>query len=98
MAFVQIAEFDWLPGRQMGKFWKKNLLFRYHKVDEADTLHTYLWHYPLHKLCLLLWSGKNSGFYDNSFLLLWLYLAKIQVSFYRTICLSYIVIVCTKFA
>ena len=34
----------------------------------------------------------------TTFLLLWLYLAKLQVSVYRTICLSYILIVCSKFA
>ena len=29
----------------------KNLL-RNHKVDEAVTFHTCLWHHPLHKLCV----------------------------------------------
>ena len=43
MAFVQIAEFDWLPGRHKGKFWReKHLLLRNHKVDEDDTFHTCL--------------------------------------------------------
>ena len=54
MAFVQIDEFDWLPGRQKGKFLKKmfkSLLLNNPKVDEADTFHTCLCHYPLHKLC-----------------------------------------------
>ena len=41
MTFVQIAEFDWLPGQQNGLiFGKKRLkvLLRNHKLDEADTL------------------------------------------------------------
>ena len=29
----------------------KNLPLRNHKVDDADTFHTCLLHYPLHKLC-----------------------------------------------
>ena len=43
--FVQIAEIDWLPGRQKGLMFEKNVkipLLRNHKVDEADTLHTCL--------------------------------------------------------
>ena len=41
--FVQIAEFDWLPGLQKGLIFVKmlkNLLLRDRKVDKADTLHT----------------------------------------------------------
>ena len=37
-----------------GKFSKKilkYLLFRNHKGDEAETWHTCLGHYPLHRLC-----------------------------------------------
>ena len=46
LSFVQIAEFDWLPGRQkrlvFEKNVKNNLLLRNHKVDEADNFHTCL--------------------------------------------------------
>ena len=54
MTFVQIAEFDWLSGRQKGSIpvkMFKNLLLRNHMEDEAETLHTCLGHYPLQKLC-----------------------------------------------
>ena len=50
MAFVQITDFDWLPGRQKSKLLEKmlsNLLLRNHKVDEAVTFHISLC--PLHK-------------------------------------------------
>ena len=44
MAFVEIAEFDWLPGGQKGyileKKMLKHLLLRNHKVDEADNFQT----------------------------------------------------------
>ena len=42
--FGQIAEFDWLPGRQRGLIFVKMLknLLRNRKVDKADTLHTNL--------------------------------------------------------
>ena len=46
MTFVQIGEFDWLPGGGGGQkgsiFVKmfKNLLLRNHKGDEAETWHT----------------------------------------------------------
>ena len=52
MAFVQISEFDWLPGRLKWLILEKilnNLLLRDHKVDEANTLHICLRHYPLGK-------------------------------------------------
>ena len=41
VAFVQIAEFDWLPGRQKGLILEKNVknLLRNHKVDAADTFY-----------------------------------------------------------
>ena len=45
MVFVQIAEFNWLPGGlKVYTFRKKlnNYLLRNHKVDEADTFHTCL--------------------------------------------------------
>ena len=45
LRFVQIAEFDWLPGQQKGLFSKeiiKNPLLRNHKMKEADTLHVCL--------------------------------------------------------
>ena len=54
MTFVQIGVFDWLSGRQKGKFSKKtfkNLLLRNHMEDVAETWHTCLGHYPLQKLC-----------------------------------------------
>ena len=44
----------------------KNLL-RNHWMEEAVTFHTYLWHYPLHKLCCFFRSGNNSGCYGNFF-------------------------------
>ena len=31
-----------------------NLLLQKHKVDEAVTFRTCLWHYPLHKLCFVM--------------------------------------------
>ena len=42
MSFVQIAEFDWLPGRKRVNLKQnvKNLLLRNHKVNEADSFHT----------------------------------------------------------
>ena len=43
--FVRTVEFDWLPGRQKGKFLKnvkQNVLLINHKVLEADTWHTCL--------------------------------------------------------
>ena len=39
MTFVQIAEFDWLPGPHRARIFI-NLLFKYHNGDEAKTLHT----------------------------------------------------------
>ena len=36
--FVQIAEFDWLPGRQKGQIFKN--LLRNSNGDEAETWHT----------------------------------------------------------
>ena len=68
MTFVQIGEFDWLSGRQKGlNFVKmfKNLLLRNHKGDEAETWHTCLGPYLLHKLCFLFQSDKHSGCHDN---------------------------------
>ena len=68
ITFVQIGVFDWLSGRQKGSIFVKlfkNLLFRNHKEDEAETWHTCLGHYPLQKLCFLFWSDKNSGCYGN---------------------------------
>ena len=44
MAFVQIPDFDCLPGRQKGYFLEKNLksfLLGNHKVNEAVTFHTW---------------------------------------------------------
>ena len=35
-----------------------NLLLRNHKVDEAITFHTCLWHYPLHKLLFVFCFGE----------------------------------------
>ena len=58
MTFVQIGEFDGLSGRQKGSL-------RNHMGDEAETWHTYLGHYSLHKLCFLFRSDKNSGCYGN---------------------------------
>ena len=68
MTFVQIGEFDWLSGWQKGSIFVKmfkNLLLRNHIGDEAETWHTCLGHKPLHKLCFLFWSDKNSGCYGN---------------------------------
>ena len=42
MNFVQMVDFDWLPGQPKCKFLKKifkNFLLRSHKGDEAETLH-----------------------------------------------------------
>ena len=53
MTFVQIGEFDWLSGRQIGSIFVKmfkNLLLRNNIGDEAETWHTCLGHYPLQKL------------------------------------------------
>ena len=68
ITFVQIGVFDWLSGRQKGSIFVKmfkNLLLRNHKVDEAETWHTCLGHYPLQKLYYLFRSDKNSGCYGN---------------------------------
>ena len=68
MTFVQIGEFDWLLGRQKVDFFVKmykNLLLRNHIWDEAETWHTCLGHQPIHKLCFLFRSDKNSGCYGN---------------------------------
>ena len=68
MTFVQIGEFDWLSRRQKGLIFVKmfkNLLLRNHMGDEAETWHTCFGNLPLHKLCFLFWSDKNSGCYDN---------------------------------
>ena len=51
--FVQINVFDWMSGRQKGSIFVKmfkNLLLRNHMEDEAETWHTCLGQYPLHKL------------------------------------------------
>ena len=66
--FVEISEFDWLSGRQKGSIFVKmfkNLLLRNHIGDEAETWHTCLGHWPLHKLCFSFRSDKNSGCYGN---------------------------------
>ena len=67
--FVQIAQFNWLTGRQRVNFQKifKILLLRKGKVDEAETWHTCIGHCPLQKLCFLFQSDKNSGCYGNLF-------------------------------
>ena len=46
MTFVQIGEFDWLPGGGGSIFVKmfKSLLLRNHMGDEAETWHTCLGH------------------------------------------------------
>ena len=47
MTFVQIGEFDWLLGRQIGLIFVKifkNFLLRNHIGDEAETWHTCLAH------------------------------------------------------
>ena len=52
--FVHIGVFDWLSGRQKWSIFVKmfkNLLFRNHMEDEAETWHTCLGHCPLQKLC-----------------------------------------------
>ena len=55
-----------------------------HKVNEAVTFHTCLWHYPLHKLYFCFGQVRTLvGM--ATFSLLWLYLANSQVSAYRTI-------------
>ena len=56
ISFVQIGVFDWLSGRQKASIFIKmfkNLLFRNHMEDEAETWHTCLEHYPLQKLCFI---------------------------------------------
>ena len=66
--FVQIGVFDWLSWWQKGSIFVKmfkNLLLRNHMEDEAKTWHICLGDYPLHKLCFLFQSGKNSGCYGN---------------------------------
>ena len=43
VTFVQIGEFDWLLGRQKASIFIKmfkNLLFRNHMEDEAETWYT----------------------------------------------------------
>ena len=67
MTFVQIGEFDWLSGWQKGSIFVKMFknLLRNHIGDEAETWHTFLRHKPLHKLCFLFRSDKNSGCYGN---------------------------------
>ena len=68
ITFFQIGVFDWLSGWQKGSIFVKmfkNLLFRNHKEDEAETWHTYLEHFPLQKLCFLFRSDKSSGCYGN---------------------------------
>ena len=44
--FVQIAEFDWLPGRQKGLIFEKifKYLLRNRNGDEAEIWHTCLGH------------------------------------------------------
>ena len=52
MTFVQIGVFDRLSGWQKGSIFEKtfkNLLFRNHMEDEAETWHTCIGHYPLEK-------------------------------------------------
>ena len=89
MAIVQITEFGWLLGAKRVNFrkiiFKKNLLLKNHKVDEAVTFHTCLWHHPLHKLCFLFRSDKNPCCKGIFLSLLWLYFANSQMSVYRTI-------------
>ena len=63
----------------------KNLPLRNHKVDEADTFHTCLFHYPLHNLCFCFDWVRTLVAMTTLFILLWLYLANSQVSVYRTI-------------
>ena len=76
-------------GDKKGKFRKnvKKKLSQNHKVDEAVTFHTCLWHYPLHKFYLFfrqIWTlVAMATFFIVS--LLWLYLANSQVSVFRTI-------------
>ena len=68
ITFVQISVYDWLSGLQKGSIFVKmfkNLLFRNHMEDEAETWHTCLGHYLLQKLCFLFWSDKSSGCYGN---------------------------------
>ena len=61
ITFVQIGVFDWLSEWQKGsifvKMFKKNLLLRNHKEDEAETWHTCLGHYPLQNLCFFISVG-----------------------------------------
>ena len=74
-------------GDKEGKLKKmfKNLLTN-HKVDEAFTFHTCLWHYPVHELCFFFVSIRlEAWLLWQLFSLLWLYLANSQVSVYRTI-------------
>ena len=68
MTFVQIGEFDLLSGRQKGLIFVKlfkNLHLKNHIGNEAETLHTCLGHWLLHKLCFLFRSDKNAGCYGN---------------------------------
>ena len=64
--FVEIGEFDWSSGRQKGSsFVKMFKILLLRNGDEAETWYTCLGHLPLHKLCFLFRSGKNSGCYGN---------------------------------
>ena len=72
MTIVQIGEFDWLLGRQKGSLFVKmfkNLLLRNHMGDAAETRHTCFEHKPLHKLCFLFWSDKNSTYSSHSLIM-----------------------------
>ena len=97
MAFVQILEFDWFHGRQKGKFWGKIFFsdtIRWMKL----ILFIHVYYIILYIKCVFCCGQVRTLVAMTTFLLLWLYLAKIQVNVYRTICLSYILIVCSKFA
>ena len=62
MTFVQISDFDWLPGLQKGKFSKKKkrkkMLLSSQK-SYYGCIHIYGVD-TLHKLCVMFWWNKNT--------------------------------------
>ena len=63
----------------------KRVIFINRKVAEADTFHTCVCHYPLHKLLFFGFGQVRTMVAVATFSLLSLYLANSQVSIYRTI-------------
>ena len=84
MVFVQITEYDWLPGQQKGYIFEKQNVKKYFSPIKL-LLFINAYGIILYIICAFLFDQIRTLVAIATFSLLWLYLANSQVSVYRSI-------------